>query len=1497
MDTTFPTNEEQVAKDNKALQSYAEEIDTPPQAPEGPAPSPVDPQAEQLLINENWAPTDRRYKGFGNITAYPNETDVQKLRQNQNDPMMIKLFDSMYGNGSSKRYINYPSLNDVTRLLVNKDDPEFVKLWDRTYGDLSKYIVPLYDPRTSAEDKQGQASHINSILNSGKSWADKLADSSISEAVRSAELGVKGGVLELARSGAQAYDWATHAFDRNTITTDVPLADSVPEVTDTRHVNHPLVDGAIQGVSQFLTGRVIAGALTGGTSNIADVGKLGMAVREMKLAAFVNAFAFNPHDPLLGDLATSLGVKPNVLTNLDSIENYKSDLAKRAARAGEGAVLGLAVDGLIAAARAVKAYRAGDIKGAEAAKAEAAEKLGHFDNGMANAKQGELPLGNMNDPNAAAQVRIDRADAAGRTGVPETATQQALPLDLPIERRIDQPPAGAIPAVPRESLSAMEARMMDKWGVSHQLNLDLGAPKSGPYTHGLPGEQGDLFPRTSPLPKAAEEAPKLEPQGLPKSYSQGELFDTSREQFVKDQIEQNPPLVRETKQDIEGPRPARTEVPDSIRSVLDNIPDFRNYSVQGIRQAVTPLLKDFLRVSERSPVELERIMTSELHPQDVQKVQALTSLAVGKAEREAAQIGAKLEAFKKAKVTDAAEISQLEAGLKDAHDFLRDLQKLDYPLGTFAGRLLQQRQIEARLTAARRVDITKLRGSGVSEERINEMLRTAMDMTDTTRLSDLTYQRMLALNTGDLSKVERIDQLIKAEMKDVERKANSKFSALHNKIASDIASYTIANILSGFGTTIRNVIGIFGHLGLYRANQLMGAIDQHGFVDGARSYWMQVKARRMALRSGFVSTLDMLGKTLADAAVDAYHGESKAHVGSPSGSMNRISGEKYGLTGVGGKVLTGFGRSVEMLTLPLRFSDEVASDMISRHAIGTRSAFNFFENLVSQRHLLQAKLRDPKLTATQRAGLQASLDELKGNNPTLTIDGQKQTFKDYIDHQVKQAFDGNGRLVDANAIDETNYILLRNRQTPSAFGQAIETAINSTPYIRFLIPVFNAPMNGFKRGFETVPVLRHLLTDLDSELKSADPYVRSMARGKLGTAYAMMGTAFLLADMGLVTRGSPTTHDKRLSDAASSGPGPYQLKIGNTSWDLSGLDPISIPFIWAAEFKASLDEYIAAHDQEANIQDHLGTPIPILEQRLTRLQDVGLALMGATGQAIVQNPAVSGLKDLVELLSNVAKASDDEHALSKDFTKLARGQLGKLVPNLWKQGLGLFDQKRYDPATIMDVLNAAAGNTSSSPMLYDVMGRPIENKQPLRSLLGPLSYVNTPDKASKAQYVIDTLDNWGNLTGHYYTFDTTPPDSVLRRYGVDLRTIPSTVERKVQDQFAKNYREVEINGQKIDSALYTVVTTIAENQLPLGNNQQRSSVWSQIDGIVNEYKQLAWELTLRKEFANKNTALFGQTNAGYAMKQATQNPLFDRPTDNSIQTRTQEMLRQFPLGQ
>ena len=1507
-DTPFPPTTDQVAKQDEDLQTVAD-------APVAPAPaSPtISPLGVLGVMGSLIGPAmdaakgkditdDRSFKGFGNIDAYPTATDVQNLRTHQHLPDAIDAFNMLKGADSANRYLNYPPKGDVENFLKNKDDKQVVELFDRTYGDISKPIAVLYNPKSSEADRMLAAFKLNGIYRNGKSGMDYVGESIVGEAAGAVKHGIDAAGTELQRTAASGID-AIAGTD---------LSASVGSSEDTRLLDHPIVSGLISGLTQFITGQAIIGGATGGLGMAGTASKLVAGIRSVSLMGLTGALGFNPDDPLLGNMAKYLGMGDNWFTKYDNIDQFHSEVTKRLAHGVENAGVGLLFEGVFGLYRAARAAKAGDVAGGEALKTESTEKIE-----KALDQQLELPLGE--DPN-----------------VQPGFNNKGL-MDLPLERRVDKLPE-SVTGVPAESMQEMETRLHDKWGQPHQLKLDLGEPVGEAFTHDhTPGAQGDLF-GTNPAPREAVVPPPPEPSvgsGVPaiaapaptppkgkwtyqafahpvtpenpvpppKSYSVGEIKATSQEQFIKDRIEDNPPLVREAKANIEGPPKPPVELPDSIRAILDRIPDFTKFTLANIRATISPLLNDFLKVTERTPFQLEEVMVSQMHPADVQKIQALTAVALEKARGEAVLAGSELAAMKKANITDAGKLTDLVAKLKDAQDLVASLQKLDYPLGTFSGRLLQQRQIIDRIVQMRRVDVNALRAAGVSEERINGMLRYAMDKADNSRLSELTNERKLAVEAGVEKRVADIDFLINKEMKRVGDAGAADVQSMTSKIVGDVASYTISSILSGAGTVIKNVLGILLHIPLQRTYQLVGSVLDHGPVAGVREFRIQQLARHMAMRSANESLLTTLSNVITDGAKSSFANKSLTQVKGMADSYakHRISGDKYGLTGTGKTLLDGFGKGVDMLTLPLRFSDEVASELLGKHAIGTHAGFDFADATRSHVDLLNAKLRDPTLTATARAGLENDLKLTKGNNPTIEIGGEKTTLKDYVTKRVNAGYDDAGKLVDPKAVDDVNYTLLRRRQTTALAGKAIEELMNSSPFWRFIVPVYNTPMNGLKHGFEMIPGLNLVTSDLMSELKSADPFTRSQAHGKLAVSFAATSSALALAEQGFITVEEVTKRDGRLADQASSSPGAYQLMVYGHPFELSGLEPVSVVMIWAASFMKTYKDYTAALEQRVDAQNSApgGVPIAVLEQRLEKMKYLGFAAAGASASAIMSNPLMGGLKDIMDVVVNLNKLGSDDGAFDKEANTLARGQIGKLVPTMLKQFAGFFDNKRYDPASMKDIILSTAGITGNLPMRYDTLGFPIVNKAPLKSLLGPIAPVTPNDPNSKQQYVIDTLKAYGDVTGTYHTFSTTPPDGDAKQAKVDMRTMDSVVgPRKVEDEYAKNFREYQINGRTLTEVLYNIITDGVSKKYSVGNMVVNGTkLDTEIKSAIKTYQTAAWNLTLAKESdvhaKNYNIDLKNKLSTFNAMKWSAQRSDHDQlfPT---VVKRTGEMLPLFP---
>lgn len=327
-------------------------------------------------------PVDRSYKGPSQFKNIPSEDDVQTLRKNQSDPQAIQEFNAVYGENASASYLNFAPKKDIDTLLKNKDDPAARSEFDAVYGrGMANWYAQLYDPKSGYDERTEAATNIQYALRNGMSFTQNMQTTSFGEFMQSIPAGGKQGVREVGQSVIDGILWSFGpGLSEETKQSLLDFRNNSDLGSqDTRILKHPVISGIIEGISQFGTGQVIANAVTPGA------GAAGWAnwIRTIGTSALADAFAFDPNDPLVGDmlktLGKSAGLPDDVVNKIYSVDDLDSELEKRLARAGEGGVIGVALEGLIRGLvkgmKAAGLIKAGDKAAGEATANEAADLL------------------------------------------------------------------------------------------------------------------------------------------------------------------------------------------------------------------------------------------------------------------------------------------------------------------------------------------------------------------------------------------------------------------------------------------------------------------------------------------------------------------------------------------------------------------------------------------------------------------------------------------------------------------------------------------------------------------------------------------------------------------------------------------------------------------------------------------------------------------------------------------------------------------------------------------------------------------------------------------------------------------------------------------------------------------------------------------------------------------------------------------------------------------
>ena len=189
-------------------------------------------------------------------------------------------------------------------------------------------------------------------------------------------------------------------------------------------------------------------------------------------------------------------------------------------------------------------------------------------------------------------------------------------------------------------------------------------------------------------------------------------------------------------------------------------------------------------------------------------------------------------------------------------------------------------------------------------------------------------------------------------------------------------------------------------------------------------------------------------------------------------------------------------------------------------------------------------------------------------------------YKDFVDEYFKQGFDENGlRGTNEEALryaEETTYT---NELT--GFSKRFQEAIIEYPILKQVFPFVRTPFQLAKAIADRTPLAglyrtKHLLG------LSGDPVMIAKARGQLAVGSILLGTAYYLASMGLISGRTGYTDEKPLDPykdrellrlkKTATGFKPYSIKFGDKQRSFGLLDPFGALFGMVADFHNIKDQ-------------------------------------------------------------------------------------------------------------------------------------------------------------------------------------------------------------------------------------------------------------------------------------------------------------------------------------
>jgi len=1320
------------------------------------------------MVPKEFTPGYRSFTDIGSVDKIPPAEVVNNLRRHQSDPDVVSLFDEEFGPGSAKRYLSLPSESHMFNLWLYRDDPEVVKEFDRVYGGTSALALRLMDPARSRYTKAQDKRELIEVLALGQRTIGGRTGV-VKETIDAATTGAAKAGQELVRSGMWLADLLAGGDSNVSKQIDFGAGSNVG-------TQNPMINDMITGVSQFLAGRVAIG------------GKAGGFAKELGIGALVDAFAFNPDDPNLGDLFKRFGLPA------PTAADFESEMAKRALNAGYGAAAGVVLAGAFKALGGL--FRSKTPQ-------EAAKHIEEF-----------------------------------RAKVKEAQEAPVKPVEAPV----------------------------------------------GPKATEVP-----------PVAKPGSEVPLEAPRALPEVKA-ADTASMPQRDALKAIITDTPPGAVAYDNALKG---ATSDgfVPNSVIRILDDMPKFETLTIKQMDEAVSDVFDRWLNVAGKSVDEIMDVFNAPAILDYVPKIQQLAIATYRQGLRNLTAAKEALDAAKALKVTNADKLDELVAAQDMATKLLEKYSKVNDAASLFSGRNLALRQTSENVRKALRQPIEDAMKRGatpdeiadlamrvertINKESLNRALRqlAAINKQIEEAVSPSQVEKLLVKKTELEKALERIQTTMTKEATTAFSAGLQKVGSIGRQIVKDVITFTTNAMLSGLGTLKRNVLGGLAHRAAMNVSTFLGQVTKEltlaniatlrlgkiaqGGAEGIRMYRMLRDARSFGLRAGTDSAYKTFKSALSDAAASSWRNTPGMTRSIMDTAGSGINAGNYGLKddSVLGRVINVFGKAVDLQTLGMRFSDEAMTNIYNISARAEYSAFEFAEKALKRAELVQAKLRDPNLRPKTVARLKDELRTLKGSK--ATVDGL--TLKEFVERDVLASKDKLGRWIHEKSAERAEYILLKNDL--NGVWKKAEIAVNSVPEARILVPFFRSPVQGFLRGFEYVPVIRNIpgISQFRNQLKSADPLVAAEARGKMFLGYGIMLGIWQMYENDMVGEFiGAGEREKRQAKQAAGGLQPNYVDIGGGRViDTTGLDPVSIPFALVGALHGSIkrmerDRMIEAERQATGLKNQslLG---PIADHTPDAYQTAGAfagAIAAALGVAAVNNPAFTGVKDIVDLAGAMfgedkANALKDQSAKQKALSRILRNQAGKFVPALYKSIRDYNDPQLYEQTYALSELldafkNEASLNREDMSMKYDAMGYPIQRATDPRGLRGPLNTMRPTSEDPKVLEVRQALYDLGKLSGKgFVIFNDQVPDKFLRAAGTDLRRLDSTEKRHVIDTFAKELRKTGLMDA-LHKALVVEKDKLKENGLGLGG-PVKSARLEAVRKLITKAREQAWAATLKKE--------------------------------------------------
>ncbi len=276
-------------------------------------------------------------------------------------------------------------------------------------------------------------------------------------------------------------------------------------------------------------------------------------------------------------------------------------------------------------------------------------------------------------------------------------------------------------------------------------------------------------------------------------------------------------------------------------------------------------------------------------------------------------------------------------------------------------------------------------------------------------------------------------------------------------------------------------------------------------------------------------------------------------------------------------------------------------------------------------------------------------------------------------------------------IDAARYQTFTDEAGP--IGKYFMKMAGEVHYLRLILPFIRTPSNIFRFTLQRTP-LAPLLRSVREDIMAGGAK-RDIALARLSLGSMIMATCAVLARAGYITGGGPQKKELR-ENMLREGWQPYSIRLGDTYYQVGGLEPIGTIMGMAADF----DEIIRnAPDSQAD--------------------ELGLAAAAAAGKVFTNKTYLQGLASALEAITDPDRYG--RNFIQKfagslvPFTSLSGTITRGIDPTIKETRAGREEWLPALQTMINEMKSRTPGLSSTLPPRRNLWGEPIEAK----SSLGP----------------------------------------------------------------------------------------------------------------------------------------------------------------------------------